>query len=711
MNLPLPGVFPPNLTPQQSLCVSAPLQGSLFLHGSAGCGKTTAATMRYAAMLDAGVPAGQILILVPQRSLAAAYYRISRHPDLPPGGTTQVLTLSGLARRSIDLFWPLIAADAGFCQPSKPPVFLTLETAQFFIARLVTPLLEQGYFGSLTIDPNRLFSQILDNLNKAAAVGMPYQSIGERLKSAWSGEPAQLTVYDQAQECAEKFRLFCLENNLLDFSLQIEVFSRHVWQADLFQRYLNSNYSHLIYDNMEEDIPVTHDLVHSWLPNLQSALLVFDDQGGYRSFLGADPDSAAALQADCQASLLFTDSLVNQPAHAAFSSAMAKVIHYEKTQPSDEIHAVFEILPSQFYTDMISNVAQRIASLVESGEAGPGEIAVLSPFLSDSLRFTLSQALQQHGVPCRSHRPSRSLRDEPAAACLLAFAKVAHPAWQIAATRSEVRSALLQSIAGIDLVRADLLAQTIYNERKAAAGLGAFSSLNADMQQRITFNIGNRFDTLRAWLNAYREEPSLPLDIFISRLFGEVLSQPGFGFHQNYDAAAAAARLAESARKFRLVTTPLMNWGSDETSQEYVRMADAGLLSALYLPDQLEENQDAVFLAPAHTFLMHNSPVKFQFWLDIGSQGWWERLYQPLTQPYVLQRGWEPGAIWSDALEVDRNQFNMARMITGLVRRCSGKLFLCFTAVNEMGMEQRGPLLTALQRLLRYCPPPEVDHA
>ncbi len=711
MNLPLPGEFPPNPTPQQSLCVSAPLQGGLFLHGPAGCGKTTAAAMRYAAMLEAGIPAGQILILVPQRSLAAAYYHISRRPDLPPGGTTQVLTLSGLARRSIDLFWPLIAADAGFSQPSKPPVFLTLETAQFFMARLVTPLLEQGYFGSLTIDPNRLFSQILDNLNKAAAVGMPYQSIGEQLKSAWSGEPAQLTVYDQAQECAEKFRQFCLENNLLDFSLQIEVFSRHVWQADLFQRYLNSNYSHLIYDNMEEDIPVTHDLVRSWLPNLQSALLICDQQGGYRSFLGADPASAAALQANCQASLLFPDSLVNQPAHAAFSSAMTHVIHYEKTQPPDEIHAVFEILPNQFYTDMVVSVAQRIASLVESDEATPGEIAVLSPFLSDSLRFTLSQALQQRGVPCRTHRPSRSLRDEPAAACLLALAKVAHPIWQIPATRSEVRSALLQSITGIDLVRADLLAQTTYHERKAAAGLGAFSALNAEMQQRITFNIGNRFDALRAWLNAYQEEPPLPLDIFISRLFGEVLSQPGFGFHQNFDAAAAAARLAESARKFRQVATPLMSLAADEISKEYVNMADAGLLSALYLLDQENENQDAVFIAPAHTFLMHNTPVRFQFWLDIGSQGWWERLYQPLTQPYVLQRGWEPGSIWSDALEVERNQFNMARMVTGLVRRCSGRFFLCFTAVNEQGIDQRGPLLTAVQRLLRACPPPEVEHA
>jgi hypothetical protein len=49
-----------------------------------------------------------------------------------------------------------------------------------------------------------------------------------------------------------------------------------------------------------------------------------------------------------------------------------------------------------------------------------------------------------------------------------------------------------------------------------------------------------------------------------------------------------------------------MNWGTDETSQEYVRIADAGLLSALYLPDQLEDNQDAVFHRTRSHLPLHN---------------------------------------------------------------------------------------------------------
>ncbi len=130
----------------------------------------------------------------------------------------------------VNLFWPLVSETSGFAQPDASPVFLTLETAQYYMAHLVRPLLdEQRLFDSVTLERNRLFSQILDNLNKAALVGFSYLDIGERLKTAWVGEPGQLRVYEDVQTCASLFRQFCLQHNLLDFSLQIEVFCSAVW--------------------------------------------------------------------------------------------------------------------------------------------------------------------------------------------------------------------------------------------------------------------------------------------------------------------------------------------------------------------------------------------------------------------------------------------------------------------------------------------------
>ncbi|MDH4136537.1 MAG: DEAD/DEAH box helicase family protein, partial [Anaerolineae bacterium] len=294
----------------QLALIERPIESKIFLEGPAGAGKTTAGIGRLLRLLTSGVSADSILVIVPQRTLATPYYEALRRPELAAGGQVTILTVGGLARRMVDLFWPLIAEEAGFGQPDQPPTFLTLETAQYYMARLVSPLLDQGYFETVTIDRNRLYSQILDNLNKAAVVGFPYTQIGERLKAAWGGESSQKRIYDEAQACATRFRKYCLAHNLLDFSLQLEVFMKHLWNPQLVgglcRDYLLARYAHLIVDNVEEDTPVAHDLLKEWLPHCRSALLIYDREAGYRRFLGADPQSAYTLKQLCQEKVAFT---------------------------------------------------------------------------------------------------------------------------------------------------------------------------------------------------------------------------------------------------------------------------------------------------------------------------------------------------------------------------------------------------------------------
>ncbi len=102
-----------------------------------------------------------------------------------------------------------------------------------------------------------------------------------------------------AQACASEFRQYCLDHNLLDFSLQLEIFARILWNDATVRNYLTRSYRHVIYDNVEEDIPVAHDILAEWLPEFDSALLIFDEDAGYRRFLGADPESALELANLC----------------------------------------------------------------------------------------------------------------------------------------------------------------------------------------------------------------------------------------------------------------------------------------------------------------------------------------------------------------------------------------------------------------------------
>ncbi len=706
----------PDLSLSQRHIIESPLEAKLFAFGPAGTGKTTAGVERIRHLLMQGVPGESILMLTPQRSLQEPYLDLLYSPERGAGGEVTPATIGGLARRMCDLFWPLVAEAAGFAHPERPPIFLTLETAQYYMAHLVRPLLDEGYFESVTIDRNRLYSQIIDNLNKAAVVGFPHTEIGSRLDAAYFGEPAQRRVYADAQECANRFREYCLQNNLLDFSLQFEIFANILWRQDVVREYLTRTYRHLIYDNLEEDGPRTHDLLREWLPDFDSALLIYDEGGGYRYFLGGDPLSGRALCELCEEQVEFRESFVISKEIAQLGDTLSKVILPEaKTIFSSQVQeadakneddkgkrnyaSTLTIVQKRFYPELLDAVVDEAQSLIINSQIPPSEIVILAPYLSDALRFSITNRLEARGIPWRSHRPSRSLRDEPASQALLTLSALAHPHWNIHPPKFDVAYALMQSIDGLDLIRAQLLTEIVYRPRDLR--LSSFDEIKSDVQERITFLLGNRYSILREWILAYRETEPLLFDHFLRRLFGEVLSQPGFGFHHNFDSVRVAASLVESVRKFRQALESTEGFHSENLGREYIQMLQEGVIAASYLEGWQTQNKEAVLVAPAYTFLMMNRPVSIQFWLDIGSSGWYERLSQPLTHPYVLSRRWEAGRIWSDADEVQANREALARLTAGLLCRCKERLYLCLSELGESGFEQRGELLRAFQKILQ----------
>jgi hypothetical protein len=689
------------LTRPQREIIKLPFSNRIWLEGPAGTGKTTTGVKRMLALLSAGVPGNNLLIITPQRTLQEPYLKALRGPGNKASGEATLITIGGLARRMVDLFWPVVAEQAGFKHPDKAPIFLTIETAQYHMARLVRPLLEEGFFDSVTIHRNRLYSQILDNLNKAAAVGFEHTEIGERLASAWYGDPAQLHVYANTQECARRFREHCLEYNLLDFSLQLEIFTRLLWHQPECRDYLQREYHYLIYDNPEEDIPVAHDILIDWLPGIESALVINDTDGGYRRFLGADPASADRIKECCNLSVALDERFDVSPQVAALGSALTGKLRGENdtTEGTDWQPAV-SLTTQKFYPEMLDQVIQDVRHLIQDEQVSPAEIVVLAPYLSDALRFALTTRFEESGIPWRSHRPSRSLRDEPASQCLLTLAELAHQGWDIHPTKFDLAYALMQAIDGMDLVRAQLLTEIVYRPRELR--LSTFAEIRPEVQERITFVYGNSYSILQNWLLAYRQETPQPLDHFLRRLFGEVLSQKGFGFHNNLDAARVAASLIESHMKFRQVMEESLANTDMPLGLEYIRMLQEGVIAAQYLEGWRSPNEAAVLIAPAHTFLMMNRPVEYQFWLDIGSNGWAERVYQPLTHPYVLSRSWlqkEPGTLWTDADEVAASRETLAQLAGGLLHRCRRGIYLGMTDLGEQGYEQRGPLLKAIWRM------------
>lgn len=695
--------------PEQIRLTDQPVQSKIFLQGPAGTGKTTAGTQWLKKLIQSGIPAHEVLVFVPQRALAAPYDCCLHEESGFATGLVTTMTLGGLARRMVDLFWPVVSPVSGVSFPDKPPHFLTLETAQYYMAHIVRPLIEkEGFFASLTINRNRIYSQILDNLNKAAFVGFPIEEIGSRLKSAWVGDLDQLNVYDDVQECVNRFRAYCLSHNLLDFSLQVEIFHRDLWPSPLCRDYLTRTYRHLIADNIEEDTPISHEILREWLPWFDSAVLIYDENAGYRFFLGADPIGGLALRKECREHIKFSKRLVNSPEVQALTASVQTTIDRlsgkasHPSRPNYSAAATALETPAEnprYFPVMINWVADQVRQLMDSGTP-PGEIVILAPFMSDVLRFSLANRLEALGVPYRSHRPSRPLRDEPATQTLLTLASVTFPEWKLLPRRINLAFALMQAIQGLDLVRAQLLTAYIYEEKTPEFPIKPFETVPSLVRDRITYQAGERYDHLRDWLSDKHRDDLQNLDFFLNRLFGEVLSQPGYGFHNDLNSANIVAVLIESIQKFRWAMDTPVEANDLSIGKEYIQMVMDGVIAAQYIQTWQQEESDTVFLSPAYTFLIRNKPVDYQFWLDIGSPSWYQRLDQPLTQPYVLSPQWKTGQTWNAEDEIAAAHDTLDRLTVGLLNRCRKKIFLGMSEMDISGFENRGLLLRVFQHVL-----------
>ena len=677
----------------------------LFLEGPAGAGKTARCIERVRRLVEGGTPASSILLLTPHRSYARPYEQAFDRTTWQALGKA---TIGGLARRYVSLFWPLVQQRQKYPFPTATePTFLTYEAAQYIMARLVAPLVEQGFFAELKLTRHRLYSQLLDNLNKAAANRIPLDELGRYLEAARISEGTGGGI-DEVIRTLTTYRTYCAEQNLVDFSLYLELLWDLMADEPGVSDHLFGTYLHLVYDNAEEDIPLAHDVVRRWLGDrrLESAVIAYDLDAGFRRFLAANPHSAYELGTECpQRERLDEVPRVPAPLREFGHVLINAIAHGPVTapRPSEPGEPHFRAFSDRLHHQMVERVAAQVGELAAGGSEAR-DIAGISPFVSDTLYYGLSNRLDEAGIDYYLHRPSRSLRDEPVTRVLLTLANLSHPQWGLARPHPEAVAHMLDlCLEPADLVRAGLLASEAYRVLDEGSGLEPFEKLPAVLRDRVTYRVGETYERLRGWVAAYLELEELPIDHFLSRLFGELLSQPGFGFHRDVQAGVQVGNLVESARSFRRSIPHAVEAEGGAVGRGYVEMVQEGVISAFYRAGWADPGE-AVLIAPAHTFLLRGRSCAHQLWLDVGSTAWHRRIHQPLTNPYVLSRDWNANEVWSASWEARFETERLTGMVNGLIRRCTGTVHLFASELSAHGQEQRGELLAALGQALRQLP-------
>ena len=682
------------LTLVQQSAVSAP-QTSFWL-GPAGSGKTTALRERLLRLLESGEPAYTMLILVAEPDQQRPFLDFIHQSGLGPYADLNVTTYNKMAQEMVQLFWPLVARDAGFEKPYQPPTFLSYDLAQLLMWQVVTPLLEEGAFADLRLRPQQIVSQLLDTLNRAALNGLSLEEAIKRQIQTWAGEPARVRHLHEAAAAARKFRRICLERSLLDLSLAVQVFDTELVHREEFHKYFRERYRHLLVDNVEEQTPAGQNFIKGLMGEAQTTAVSYDAGGGYKRFLSADPLGANAFRYASAAAFDFDEQFTTSlPMIHLANLVEHSLMHTSKPTEAAET-AVLRRVGGRYRREMVANLMGVLQELVEDGTA-PTDIAIIAPYLDGALRYMLTQALQEAKLPYFLLRRRSSPRDEPRVRSWLTWLTLANPQWQILPSAYDVAEALTLSINGLDPARAELLVERLY--RAEGPELRPLAELPEQIVARVGTHLADLYEELREWLAA--QEGDQPIDAFLHKLFTELLSQRRFQPEPDLSGAAVCDWLVRSAGRLRQSAAALGLRSEAAIGAVFIDGINNGLVTAN--PPELGDppDPDGMMVSTIYGYLLAGGPVRVQVWLETAATGWWDIPNQPLSNAFVLAQSYDPDKPWTSEDDFNiRNQL-LSRIVRGLTARCLDGIVVSNSDLDRRGLRQEGPLWRVLQPILR----------
>jgi hypothetical protein len=526
---------------------------------------------------------------------------------------------------------------------------------------------------------------------------LPLDEALARQSRTWAGEPERRFHLDDAATAARAFRRQCLDGSLLDLSLTVEVFDTQLVKHPEFHRYFRERYRHLIVDNLEEQTPAGQNFVAGLMGETQSTAVAVDSGGGYKRFLAADPLGAEGMRRLFSAVFDFTESFVAPPDMALLAGAVENYLMHTQHPTDGAEGRILDVIGGRYRREMVANLAPVLHSLVYEKGLAPRDIAIIVPYMDGALRYMLTGALREAGLPYRLLRRRTSPREEPRVRAWLTWLALAHPGWNMHPAPYDVAEALTLSIHTLDPARAQLLVDHLY--RPDGPELLPAELLPERVLARVGAEDAALVEALRRWLaeRGHRDN----LDTFLHSLFNELLAQPQFQPEPDVAGAAVLDWLVRSAARLRKAAPAMGLTTEAEIGAAFIDAVNQGLVTA-NPPDWGEPpDPEGVVLSTIYAYLLAGAPARVQVWLETAAQGWWDIPRQPLSNAFVLAQSRSPEAPWTIDEEFTVRNELLSRIIHGLTARVSDGVILASSDLDRRGVRQDGPLWRALGPLIR----------
>ena len=613
----------------------------MLLEGSLASDKTKMLIEKYSELLNSGISASKILVLVQNSNLKNNF--IEKTLDKLKIDVIEKLEIHSffsLVYNTINDNWAVLESINPYSGTTIIPNLAGLEVSQFLLKDIVREVKFKGYNSkkSLLHQLFRRYSLIVQNNLTDDDVEWRSRLLGESFS-------------EDAKIALKKLLAKTLELRDFDYLRQGLVFNYIYKNTNYF-----NNIEYLIVDDGDEITPICFDFIKYLAPQLKDAFIAFDSKGASRTgYLSADKTAVWEFEK------VFNQPIISIDSHSQLRYD-AETIYNNSINENKNYLENFELTSPAKRANMIDIAISQINTLLNN-KVSPNEISIITPIIDDMLKFSLTENFKNINLLYLSG--NEKLIQNPLVSSVLTIIKLNY-GMKDKLTQFDLRT-ILSNFLEIPIK----YCQKILEEFE----------LNKILIE-YTFNdeeYNNKYQEFIELVNN-TDSTNKKMSLLAIEIFEKLVQLKSFD--------------KNILNKFNFFIKQLQEFENilkdnfDKRKAEIITQIENSIIAENPYSTLDIDKKDLVIGTP-QKIIDNQIKTKYQIWLDISSDEWIKSDTGPLYNAWVFQRGWSKDSFTIDD-NISLSKEKTARILRKLTLCASEKIFTYSSLFDGNGLENFG---------------------
>lgn len=614
----------------------------MIIDGSVSSDKTNILINKYSSLLNSGVDASKVLVLVSNSTLKNQFIeKTIEKLSINHFEKLQVHSFFSLVYNSINDNWAYLENKNPYPLPKILPNLTGLEISQFILKDVLKTIPFKGYNSkkSLLHQLFRRYSLIVQN--DLSDEEVDYRS---RILQESFSEDVKLALKKLLKQT-----LYLRDFDYLRQSLVFE----HIYRNTGYFK----NIEYLILDDGDEITPACYSFIKFLKPQLKDWAIAFDKKGSSRiGYLSANRTAVWEFEE------LFNEQVKTIETFTDLKFD-AENIYKNVTENSNNILENFYIQSPSKRSKMIELASAKINELIKN-KVLPSDISIITPVVDEMLKFTLKETINKNVNQCFLTGSEKLIQN-----------KLVHSCINILKLNTKLRANLSEfDIRSVFLNCLDIPLKY--------CGEILMDFQNTKILIPYKFEIEEYTEKYEKFLNFVNDV--LPqyskLSEQVYAIYSELIT------FKNID--------KNELRNFNFFIKQLEDFEKvfeDDFSKRkediIIQIENSIIAENPYT--NLEISKNDLVIGTPQKIIDNQIKTKYQFWLDISSQNWVKSDTGPLYNAWVFQKGWNKDEYTIDD-NIELSKEKTARILRKLTLCANEKIYTYFSLFDGNGLENFG---------------------